>query len=53
MADATALAASLLPTRGGIGRTATVGRESESTWSPSKLTTLNERAAARNNEVVR
>jgi short-subunit dehydrogenase len=53
MADATSLVASLLPARGGIGRTAATGRESESTWSPSKLTTLNERAAVRNNEVLR
>jgi short-subunit dehydrogenase len=52
MADATSLAASLLPARGGIGRTALTGSESESSWSPSRLTTLNERAAVRNNEVL-
>ena len=52
MADATSLVASLLPARGGIGRTAATGYDSESTWSPSKLTTLNERAAVRNNEVL-
>ena len=39
-ADVNSLAASLLPARGGIGRTAVAGHESESNWSPSKLTTL-------------
>jgi short-subunit dehydrogenase len=53
MADATSLVASMLPGRGGIGRTAKKGRESESNWSPSKLTTLTEHAAVRNNEVLR
>jgi len=52
MADVNSLAATLLPARGGIGRTAVMGRESESSWSPSVLTTLNERAALRNNEVL-
>jgi short-subunit dehydrogenase len=52
MADATSLAASLLPGRGGIGRTSVTGKESESTWAPSKLTALNDRAAVRNNEVL-
>jgi short-subunit dehydrogenase len=52
-ADVNSLAASLLPARGGIGRAAVMGHESESSWSPSKLTTLNERAAIRNNEVLR
>jgi short-subunit dehydrogenase len=52
-ADINSLAASLMPSRGGIGRTAATGSESESNWSPSALTTLNERAAARNNEVLR
>jgi len=47
------LAASLMPGRGGIGRTAVTGSDSESSWSPSVLTTLNERAAERNNEVLR
>jgi short-subunit dehydrogenase len=51
-ADINALTASFLPARGGIGRTAAMGHESESDWSPSKLTTLNESAAARNNEVL-
>jgi short-subunit dehydrogenase len=52
-ADINCLAASLMPARGGIGRTAVPGSESESSWSPSVLTTLNERAAERNNEVLR
>ncbi len=52
-ADINGLAASLMPGRGGIGRTAVTGSESESSWSPSMLTTLNERAAERNNEVLR
>jgi short-subunit dehydrogenase len=52
-ADLNSLAASLMPSRGGIGRVAVTGSESESNWSPSALTTLNERAAARNNELVR
>jgi short-subunit dehydrogenase len=51
-ADINSLAASLMPRRGGIGRTAVPGSESESSWSPSVLTTLNERAALRNNEVL-
>src|SRR5262249_27404776 len=50
-ADTSSLFASLLPARGGIGRTAATGSQSESSWSPSRLTTLNERAALRNNEV--
>jgi short-subunit dehydrogenase len=52
-ADLNSLAASLLPGRGGIGRSSATGHESESSWSPSKLTALNERAAVRNNEVPR
>jgi len=51
-ADLNSLAASLMPRRGGIGRTAVTGSESESSWSPSVLTALNERAAARNNELL-
>jgi hypothetical protein len=50
-ADINGLVASLLPRRGGIGRAAAKGSESESSWSPSVLTTLNERAALKNNEV--
>ena len=34
-ADINSVAASLLPGRGGIGRTAVTGSESESSWSPS------------------
>ena len=51
MADATSLVVSLMPSPGGIGREAATGEESESSWSPSFLTTLNEQAAVRNNEV--
>jgi short-subunit dehydrogenase len=50
-ADINGLVASLLPRRGGIGRAAAKGSESESSWSPPVLTTLNERAALKNNEV--
>lgn len=42
----------LLPTSGGIGEREVKGKESESTLSPSWLTTLNEQAAVRNNEVL-
>lgn len=42
----------LLPGPGGIGEREAKGKESESTLSPSWLTTLNEQAAARNNEVL-
>lgn len=52
VADLNALAASAMPRRGGIGRSYAEGRESESAWSPSLLTTLNERAAFKNNEVL-
>lgn len=52
VADLNALTASLLPGQGGIGRRSLPGRESQSAFSPSVLTTLNERAAARNNEVL-
>lgn len=41
---------SLLPEPGGIGRERARGHESESRWSPSVLTTLSQRAAAKNNE---
>jgi short-subunit dehydrogenase len=51
-ADANSLVASLLPARGGIGRKAVTGSDSESSWSPSTLTMLNERAAVRNNEML-
>ncbi len=45
------IAGRLLPAPGGIGRNSAKGHDSESSWSPSALTTLNERAAARNNEM--
>jgi short-subunit dehydrogenase len=51
-ADVNSVVARLLPGRGGIGRTAVEGKESQSAWSPSVLTTLNERAAERNNEML-
>jgi short-subunit dehydrogenase len=41
----------LLPGPGGIGRRRLTGKESTSSASPSWLTTLNEEAAARNNEI--
>lgn len=42
----------LLPGPGGIGEREAKGKESESPLSPSWLTTLSERAAVRNNEVL-
>jgi len=42
-----------LPGPGGVGTERVKGRNSTSTWSPSWLTTLNEEAALRNNEVLR
>ena len=47
-----ALVNQLLPEAGGVGTQLKKGRESTSAWSPSWLTTLNEEAAVRNNEVV-
>ena len=41
----------LLPEPGGIGKRRAKGKDSSSALSPSLLTTLNERAALRNNEV--
>jgi short-subunit dehydrogenase len=40
----------VLPGPGGIGRQRRRGKESESRWAPSVLTTLTERAAGENNE---
>jgi hypothetical protein len=40
-----------LPAPGGIGTAARKGEQSFSEWSPSSITLLNERAAARNNEI--
>lgn len=42
----------LLPGSGGVETERRKGRESTSVWSPSWLTTLNEEAALRNNEVA-
>ena len=41
----------LLPAPGGIGAESRSGAESASAWSPSWITALSERAAARNNEL--
>ncbi len=46
-----ALAATMLPKMGGIGRASAKGHQSESAWSPSVLTTLTQRAAIANNQV--
>jgi short-subunit dehydrogenase len=46
-----AVAERLLPGPGGIGSWTRRGAESESAWAPSVLTTLGDRAAARNNEI--
>jgi short-subunit dehydrogenase len=51
VADASCIAARVLPPPGGIGRMAVEGSQSESALSPSVLTALNERAAIRNNEL--
>src|SRR5215207_9392847 len=40
-----------LPEAGGVGTQRVKGRDSTSSWSPSWLTTLNEEAAVRNNEL--
>ena len=50
-ADVLALTAQLLPAPGGIGTRALEGSESTSEWSPSVLTTLNEQAAERHNQL--
>src|ERR1044071_18151 len=42
----------LLPGPGGVGSETMKGKESSSAWSPSWLTTLNDEAAVRNNEVL-
>lgn len=46
-----ALVSSVLPKMGGIGRTAAMGHQSQSEWSPSVLTTLTEQAAIKNNQL--
>jgi short-subunit dehydrogenase len=50
-AGLTSLAARALPASGGVGRAAIEGSRSTSAWSPSALTSLNERAAERNNQL--
>lgn len=50
-ADVLQLVNRLLPGPDGAGTEAIPGRESESEWSPSTLTTLGDRAAERNNEI--
>ena len=50
-ADLLGLVNRLLPAPGGIGAGSAKGKDSESGLSPSWLTTLGERAAARNNEI--
>jgi short-subunit dehydrogenase len=42
----------ILPDAGGAGTERVKGRDSTSAWSPSWLTTLNDEAAVRNNELV-
>jgi hypothetical protein len=49
--ELTAIASRLMPASDGAGCEAFAGCESTSAWSPSVLTTLNERAAAENNEL--
>jgi len=51
-AEMLALVNRLLPGPGGIGEGSAKGRDSQSSWSPSWLTTLSEEAALKNNEVV-
>ncbi len=46
-----ALAATVLPKMGGIGRDSAKGHESQSAWSPSVLTALTQQAAAANNQL--
>jgi short-subunit dehydrogenase len=52
MSQMLALANRVLPEAGGVGTETRKGRESSSSWSPSWLTTLNEEAALRNNELA-
>jgi NAD(P)-dependent dehydrogenase (short-subunit alcohol dehydrogenase family) len=52
ISDLMGLANKLLPQAGGIGRHAAQGKNSSSWASPSILTTLTDRAAIRNNEMV-
>lgn len=48
-----AAASRMLPLAGGIGQRLAKGRDSESSASPSILTTLGDQAAERNNEILR
>ena len=50
-ADVLSLTDRILPDPGGIGTSMRRGAESQSPWSPSVLTILNEKAAASNNEI--
>jgi NAD(P)-dependent dehydrogenase (short-subunit alcohol dehydrogenase family) len=50
--DLFAMANNILPAAGGVGEREVKGKESGSVWSPSVLTTLNERAAVQNNEML-
>jgi short-subunit dehydrogenase len=52
MAQMLAIANELLPEPDGVGTQRMKGKDSKSSWSPSWLTTLNEEAALRNNEVL-
>jgi short-subunit dehydrogenase len=52
-ADVMSLAARVLPPPGGVGRASVEGCQSTSAWSPSLLTTLNERAAEENNQLTK
>lgn len=50
LAEVVALVARLLPAPGGIGEQRRLGKDSQSAWSESALTTLTDQAARRNNE---
>ena len=52
MSQLLSVANKILPEPGGVGTQRVKGRDSTSAWSPSWLTTLNEEAAVRNNEVL-
>ena len=52
MSQILAIVNQVLPEAGGVGTQTMKGRDSKSAWSPSWLTTLNEAAAERNNELL-
>src|ERR1051325_2341768 len=52
MSQILAVVNQMLPGAGGVGTETRKGRESKSAWSPSWLTSLNEDAAMKNNEVL-